>query len=101
MIKNNKALSMMESLEYLKKADEKEKELITFIKKFSKLGIKDAKEFRKKLEELNLIKIKSEHISKIIDLIPENVQDLNKIFVDVSLDEDEIKKILEVVKEFK
>ncbi len=98
MIKNNEALSMIESLKYLRKD---EKELIVFIKKFSKLGIKESKELRKRLEELNLMKIKSEHISKIIDLIPENAQDINKIFVDVSLDEDETKKILEIVKEFK
>ena len=60
----------------------------------------DAKKLKKKLEELDLLKVKLEHIIKIIDLIPENAEDLNKIFIGVNLDEDETKKILETVKEF-
>ena len=48
-----------------------------------------------------LLKIKNEHIVKIIDLMPEDASDLNKIFTDVSLTEDETKKILEAVKQFK
>ena len=47
------------------------------------------------------MRVKQEHIVKIIDLMPENAEELNKIFVDSSLDEDETKKILETVKEFK
>ncbi len=101
MIRKEEPLSMPEVLEYIKKENDKEKELEIFIKKFTKLKVKESKEFRKKLEELNLMKVKPTHISKIIDLLPETEQDLNKIFVDVSLSEDETKKILEVVKEFK
>jgi len=101
MIKDIKPLSMIEVSKYLEKSEEKEKDLMEFIKKFSKLSLKEAEELRKKIEGLELIKIKPEHISKIIDLIPENEQDLNKIFIDVNLDEDETKKILETVKEFK
>jgi len=44
--------------------------------------------------------LRAEQIIKIIDLLPENQEDLNKI-VDISLDENETKKILETVKEFK
>ena len=46
------------------------------------------------------MKINDENIAKIIDILPENEVDLNKIFIDVVLDEDETKKILETVKEF-
>lgn len=101
MIRNTESLSMIESVDYLKKTEDKEKELAGFIKKFAKLKVKEAKELRKKMEELNLIKVRAESISKVIDIMPENIQDLNKIFVDVSLDEDESKKILEIVKEFR
>ncbi len=100
MIRSAEPVSMIEATEYIGKTDENEKDLTGFIKRFSKLNIKEAKELRKKLEQLNLVKIKGEYISKIIDILPENAQDLNKIFVDVSLDEDETKKILETVKEF-
>jgi DNA-directed RNA polymerase subunit F len=103
MIINTQSLSMAEAMEYIKKsADEDSKADITgFIKKFNKLSFKDAKELKGKLNELNLMKLKKEHISKIIELMPENAQDLNKIFIDVSLDENETKRILETVKEFK
>ena len=101
MIKNNKPLSMVEATEYLQKDKESDAELIGFIKKFTKIKIKDAKELRKEIEELNLMKVKEEYIAKIIDLMPDNAEDLNKIFVDINLDEDESKKILDTIKKFK
>ena len=61
---------------------------------------KEAKELKKKLIELDMMKLRAEQIVKIIDFLPENQEDLNKI-VDISLDENETKKILETVKEFK
>ena len=100
MIRNNNPISMAEVLEYVKE-DENGIVVTGFIKKFTKLSIKDAREMRKKLEELNLIKIKAEYIVKIIDLVPENQEELNKIFIDVSLNEDETNKILDIVKQFK
>ncbi len=101
MIKNTKPLSMAESLEFIKKTEDSEVDVAGFIKKFTKLNHKEAKELRKKLEDLDLMKMRVEYLVKVIDLMPENSEELNKIFVDVSLDEDETKKILETVKEFK
>jgi DNA-directed RNA polymerase subunit F len=101
MIKNNAPLSMAEVNEYLKKDNEDEKELVGFIKKFNKLKTKDANELKNEIESLNIIKIKSENIVKIIDILPKTAEELNKIFVDVSLDEDENQKILETIKKFK
>jgi len=92
---------MAESLEYVKEDKEGNAEIIGFIKKFTALKSKEAKEFRKKIQDLNLIKVKQDYVVKIIDLMPESTEELNKIFVDVSLDEDESKKILEIIKEFK
>lgn len=90
---------MVESEEYTKD-NENAVELNKFIKKFARLDIKKAKELRKKLLELNLMKMKSDHASKIIDVLPETNEDLNKIFADVGLDENETRKILDTVKEF-
>jgi DNA-directed RNA polymerase subunit F len=101
MIKNNEPLSMAEVNEYLQKDREEEKEIIGFIKKFNKLKTKDANELRKEIENLNLMKIKPENTVKIMDILPKTAEELNKIFIDVSLDEDEIKKILETIKKFK
>jgi len=100
MIKESIPISMAESLEYLGTGD-KAKEISGFIKKFTKLTPKEAKEMRQKLTELNMMKVKQEHISKLIDLMPETNEEINKIFTDVSLDEDETKKLLDTIKEFK
>jgi len=101
MIKNSEPLSISEVEEYVSQDTESNSEILGFIKKFKKLSSKDAKELKKKLQELDLLKMKAEHIPKIIDLLPEDSGDLNKIFVDVSLDDEETKKILDAIKEFK
>ena len=93
-VKSNEPLSLPEVEEHLDKTSD----LVKFIKKFTKETPKSAIEMKKKLEELNLIKIKPENISKIIDISPESQEDLNKIFTDVSLDDEESKKILDAIK---
>lgn len=96
-VKSNESLSLPEVEEHLDKASD----LVKFIKKFTKETPKSAIQIRKNLEELGLIKVKPEHISKIIDISPENQEDLNKIFTDVSLDEEESKQILDAIKSTK
>lgn len=99
MITNTEPLSMAETLKYMEGEKDSEDEIKKFIKKFVKIKPEKAKELRKRLEALDLIKVKPEHIAKIIDLLPENQENLNKIFSDVSLDEDESKKILQTIEE--
>jgi DNA-directed RNA polymerase subunit F len=99
MILERKPMSMAESLEYIDK--DSETDVKGFIKKFVDIKPSDAKELRKKLESLDLLKMKEEHIVKTIDVLPETPEELNKIFNDISLDEDETKKILDTIKEFK
>ena len=102
MIRESKPISMAEAMEYVKDAEEgSETDVKGFIKKFAKLTPAKAKELRKKIEELELMKVKEEHLVKVIDLLPETPDELNKIFVEVSLDEEESKKIIDVVKEIK
>ena len=92
---------MAEVIEYVRKGEESETEIIGFIKKFNKLKAKEAIQLKQEIESLYIIKVRAEYLVKIIDLLPENSEELNKIFVDVSLDEDETKKILDTVKKFK
>jgi DNA-directed RNA polymerase subunit F len=101
MIKNTIPLSMAESLEYIEKEKKSEKPVADFIKKFSKISPKDAKELRKKLEDLKIVKMNDSNISKLIDILPEKAEEINKIFIDIGLDENETKKILDTIKEFK
>lgn len=101
MIKNRTPLSMAESLEFIKGDGEREKEIRKFIKDFTKTGPEEAKKIRKKIEDLNLLKVKPKNIASLIDIMPGNSEDLNKIFSDVNLDEDETNKIFEALEEFK
>jgi len=96
MIRESKSLSMAEAKEFVGENEIAE----TFIRKFTKMSPDEAKKMREKIVALNIIKVKQRHIAKIIDLMPENKEDLNKIFVDASLDDDESNKLLDVVKEF-
>ena len=106
MIHYREPISMTESLEYAEDPKSKEEgkendaDIKAFIKKFVKLKPEEAKTLREKLSKLGLLKLKQEDISKIIDLMPENQDSLNKVFTDVSLDEDESKKILDTVREY-
>ncbi|MFH1326781.1 MAG: hypothetical protein ABIH59_01485 [archaeon] len=100
MIKDNKPLSMAEAKEYIKSKEEG-KEMLGFIKKFSTLSPKEGKELREKLEKTGIIKLDEKNISKIIDILPDNPEDINKIFVGIGLDEEETKKVIETVREIK
>ncbi|MBS3094126.1 hypothetical protein J4474_00525 [Candidatus Pacearchaeota archaeon] len=101
MIKERRALGLAETEEYLDNKKEKDKEFSQFIKKFTSLSYKEAKELRKELENMDLIKLKEEHIVKIVEQLPENSVDLNKILNGGNLDEEEANKIIQVVKKFK
>jgi len=101
MIKNTEVLSMLEVTKYIKKEKDSETDIIGFIKKFSKLNLKESKELKGKIEKLDLIKVNEKQIIKIIDLVPENNEELNKIFVEASLNEDETQKIINTIKESK
>lgn len=96
MIKEMKALSMAEVSGYLD-----EQEVKAFIKKFNKLKPNEAEKLREDIEKLNNIKIKPEHIAKIIDVMPEDSQDVSKIFSEMGLDESEVQQILEIVKKYR
>lgn len=100
MIKNSEPLNMVEVEEYIQK-DGSETDIASFINKFDKLKIKDARELKQELEGFGMMKIRAESIVKIIDLLPGDSEELNKIFIDVVLTEDETKKILDTIKKYK
>jgi DNA-directed RNA polymerase subunit F len=100
MIHERMPLNMNEVEQKLKEIpdNEKKEETRLFLKKFSKTKQDKAKKIREALEGLDMMKLKPEHVVKIVDLLPEDATDLSKIFTDVSLNEDETNKILEIVK---
>jgi DNA-directed RNA polymerase subunit F len=50
-----------------------------YLDNFVLLSTKQAEEVRKKLEGLNLTRLKEEHISKITDFLPKTVDDLKVV----------------------
>ncbi len=104
MIKQSRAVSLAEVKEILsKKETDKAKNTLQFMKKFGKLSSQKAKEMQEELESLKIFSLKQEDIVKIIDLMPEDPEDLRKILIgsDFSLKQDETSKILEIVKKYK
>ncbi len=99
MIKNQTALTLLEVAD-LAGDTEKERKMKDFIKLFVKGDVKKAKEMKEELAGLNILKLKEEGIVKIVDFKPTDAADLTKIVPDVSFDQDEVNKILEVVKKY-
>jgi len=103
MILDRTPLNLNEVQEIIKDIpdSEKKQEMEAFLKKFLKTKPAQAKKIKQEMETLDLLKLKREHLVKIVDMLPEDASDLNKIFTDVSLNEDETNKILEIVKNSK
>ncbi len=100
MINSIEPLSMAEVKKIIEK-DEEKKELVDFIKRFIKLDEKQAKELKAELMALDIMKLKPQHIVKIVDFLPEDASDVYKICIDAGLTEDEVKKILDVVAKYR
>ncbi len=69
---------------------------------YKKLTLAKIKELKTKLQELNITKLKPEIITKIIDILPQDIQDLELILKMsiVPFTKEEIEKIFECVKPY-
>jgi DNA-directed RNA polymerase subunit F len=101
MIKNSEPISMTEAQKYIDAKSEQGAKALEFIKKFSKLNAKDSEKMKEELTNLENVKLNSANIAKIIEILPETSEEVSKIFTDVHLDEDETKKVIDIVKQFK
>ncbi|HRZ85804.1 MAG TPA: hypothetical protein P5277_03420 [Candidatus Paceibacterota bacterium] len=100
MIKEMKPLSLAESKMMIESNEENEK-INEYLKRFSKIKQKDMEKLKEEILSLDNHKIKQDHITKIIDFLPEDASDINKIFTDISLEDNEIKQIIEIVAKYK
>jgi|SRR3989338_674296 len=100
MITEKKPLTLAEVKEYLKDFDEENKVINDYLKAFSKLSKADADKLSAEIRALNNMKIREENIVKIADILPKEPEDVNKIFNDVSLTEEESNAILTIVKKY-
>ena len=97
MMLDKKPLSLAEVKSYFIES-EKNKVLSEYLKTFSELDIKKVQKLKEEIIGLNNSKIKEESIVKIIDLLPKDSEDVNKIFFDIGLTEEEVNSILNIVK---
>lgn len=105
-----KPISLAEVKEEIKAIKKRDSELSFRTAKVSEqldtikvLKAKDAEELYKKIEKLNIPRMKEACIFKIVDLIPSNATEVKNIAQSFSLTitNENINKILEVVSEFK
>ena len=101
MIKKLEPLGLAEVKELLKPLPESEKvkKVSEYIKKFSDTSSSEALKLKKELRE-SLPSIDNIQITKIIDFMPEDKEDIRKIFTEAGIEESEISKILEIVKKY-
>ena len=68
--------------------------------KFAKLSVKQSEELRKELSKLDFIK--ENHVYKIADILPKTADDIKTIFAKerINLSDNDIKKILDIVKKY-
>ena len=66
----------------------------------SKFIKKDSKNLRGKLVEIGISRLKDEHINKIVDILPKDVDDLKSILSgeNLTLKQEDLAKIVETVK---
>lgn len=96
MILNKKPLAIAEVIEYVKNEGGKE-ELIKYLKKFGKLSKEKVEKIKASIVSLNNPKIKERDIVKVIDFLPKDAEDANKIFAEASLNEEETRALVEII----
>lgn len=99
VVKEEKPITMAEVVDMVG-TSEKSEEIRNFFKDFDILPIKKVKEMKEELRALDLLKLKEEHIVKIIDFAPKDASELNKVVIDLSLNPEEVGKILDVTKKY-
>ncbi|MBU0466199.1 MAG: hypothetical protein KJ718_02665 [Nanoarchaeota archaeon] len=99
MIHSKNPLTLAEVQDIVKPLEERQ-EIKAYLKKFTKLSKDKALKLKEEIKSLGNMKIKEEHIVKLIDFLPKDAEDVNKIFIDTSLTEEETNAILEIVNKY-
>lgn len=99
MILSRKPLTLAEARE-LSGDLESRKELETYFTTFTKLSKTDAHKLASEIRALNNPKIREEDVVKLVDFLPQDSEDINKILIEVSLSEEEANAILTLVKQY-
>lgn len=99
MILDKKPLTLAEVVEIIGDS-EKSTAMKKFIKTFNKLSQEKALKMKEELFALDLIQLKEEHIVSVVNFVPKSATELNKVLQGVSLNQEEVDKILNVTRNY-
>ncbi|HII29900.1 TPA: hypothetical protein HA317_02450 [Candidatus Woesearchaeota archaeon] len=106
MVINDEPITMVELREELARIEKRDKEpsfrvgrTTEYLNAFVQLSPQKAEEFKKRILELNIPRIKDEHIDKIIDVMPASVEELKSVLMGymITVNNENIKKIMNAV----
>lgn len=96
MILSKKPLALAEVNALVPKSEEKTP-IQDYLKKFISLSKEEALKLAEEIRALDNPKLKEENIAKIVDFLPDDLEDINKILVEAGLNEEESNAILKIV----
>ncbi len=104
-ILNEEPLTLAETKVVLEKVKERDGEFsfrsgrtYEYLTSFEVMSEQRAQEIRKKIEELNIPRLKPAQIAKIVDLNPETLEELKVILQGVTITSENLKKIEELLR---
>ncbi len=89
------------------KSKQKDKELnfraakvLDYLTEFTTLDKEKTQDMRKKLIELNIPRLKEKHVEKLLDLMPDTIEDIKSLLVgeNITIKAEDLTKILSVIK---
>lgn len=100
-------VELKSELDKIKKRDEelnfRANKTDEYLSQFLEVSTKKGKELKEKLVSMDISRLKEEHITKIVDVMPQTVEELKVLLQGyvLTVSQDNMKKIIGVVKEFK
>ena len=98
MILSRKPITLAEVKNIVKDTDNKP--LNDYLKLFTKLSLDKSEKLNSELSSLNNLKLKEEDIIKLVDFVPKDKEEVNKIITDATLSEDETNAILSITTKY-
>ena len=74
-----------------------------YLKSFVKLDEKKVQDIKKKLADLNIPRLRQEHICKLIDVLPGDLEDVRLVLASysITITNENLAKIADVIKEYR
>jgi DNA-directed RNA polymerase subunit F len=97
---------LKEKLETIEKRDKeltfRGNKVRDYLNKLVKLDIKQSAELKKKLQDLEIPRVKDRQIIKIIDILPEDIEDLRAVFTGetTTVTQENLERIVTTVKDY-